>query len=85
MPRFLFCSWCECRVHECLFICFNVLCIYVYPLLPAALCKVMTGETVDDMNPPKLYETGRPQGYVGCKAPMFSFTRLRLGERLTFF
>ncbi|CAN0091658.1 unnamed protein product, partial [Hapterophycus canaliculatus] len=29
------------------------------------------------MNPPKLYETGRPKGYVGCKAPMFSFTRLR--------
>lgn len=39
--------------------------------------KVMTGEGVDDMNPPKLYQTGRPQGYVGCKAPMFSFTRLR--------
>ena len=37
----------------------------------------MTGESVEDMNPPKLYETGRPQGYVGCKAPMFSFTRLR--------
>lgn len=37
----------------------------------------MTGEAVADMNPPKLYETGRPKGYVGCKAPMFSFTRLR--------
>lgn len=42
-----------------------------------AICQVMTGEGVDDMNPPKLYETGRPNGYVGCKAPMFSFTRLR--------
>ena len=42
-----------------------------------ALFQVMTGESVEDMNPPKLYETGRPQGYVGCKAPMFSFTRLR--------
>lgn len=39
--------------------------------------QVMTGESVDDMNAPKLYETGRPNGYVGCKAPMFSFTRLR--------
>lgn len=42
-----------------------------------AISQVMTGEDVEDMNAPKLYETGRPQGYVGCKAPMFSFTRLR--------
>lgn len=39
--------------------------------------QVMTGNSAEDMNPPKLYETGRPKGYVGCKAPMFSFTRLR--------
>ncbi|CAB1117947.1 unnamed protein product [Ectocarpus sp. CCAP 1310/34] len=39
--------------------------------------KVMTGKSVEDMNAPKLYETGRPHGYVACKAPMFSFTRLR--------
>lgn len=44
--------------------------------------QVMTGESVEDMNPPKLYETGRPQGYVGCKAPMFSFTRLRYLRKL---
>lgn len=52
----------------------NLCCFAVYD-------KVMTGESVEDMNPPKLYETGRPQGYVGCKAPMFSFTRLRCGEK----
>ncbi|CAM9578594.1 unnamed protein product, partial [Discosporangium mesarthrocarpum] len=39
--------------------------------------KAMLDNDYADMNAPKLYETGRPQGYVGCKAPMFSFTRLR--------
>ncbi|CAM9789363.1 unnamed protein product, partial [Phaeothamnion confervicola] len=42
-----------------------------------AATKVMVGADVAPMNLPKLHETGRPQGYVGCKAPMFSFTRLR--------
>ncbi|CAM9447351.1 unnamed protein product, partial [Choristocarpus tenellus] len=39
--------------------------------------KAMCDSSYEDMNAPKLYDTGRPQGYVGCKAPMFSFTRLR--------
>ena len=35
------------------------------------------GADVSHMNLPKLHETGRPAGYVGCKAPMFSFMRLK--------
>merc|ERR1719326_2762646 len=42
-----------------------------------AATKVMMGADCKDMNLPALGETGRPSGYVGCKAPMFSFTRLR--------
>ncbi|CAM9583970.1 unnamed protein product [Chrysoparadoxa australica] len=42
-----------------------------------AATKVMCATSVEDMNLPQLYETGRPKGYVGCKSPMFSFTRLR--------
>lgn len=42
-----------------------------------AATKVMTGADYSDMPLPQLGELGRPQGYVGCKAPMFSFTRLR--------
>lgn len=35
------------------------------------------GAEVESMNLPKLGERNRPNGFVGCKAPMFSFTRLR--------
>mmetsp|Transcript_44556 Transcript_44556/g.90012 ORF Transcript_44556/g.90012 Transcript_44556/m.90012 type:complete len:1247 (-) Transcript_44556:249-3989(-) len=42
-----------------------------------AATKVMMGQPIDDMNLPNLGERNRPSGYVGCKAPMFSFTRLR--------
>eukprot|EP00952_Eustigmatos_sp_NYUAD-ZCMA_P008522 35497-Eustigmatos_ZCMA.PRE.1 len=44
-----------------------------------AATKVMVGKDVSQNKPPLplLGETGRPQGYVGVKAPMFSFTRLR--------
>ena len=42
-----------------------------------AAIKVMLDAPIDDMNLPQLGERNRPSGYVGCKAPMFSFTRLR--------
>jgi carbamoyl-phosphate synthase (ammonia) len=42
-----------------------------------AATKVMLGLPVDDMNLPKIGDRNRPRGFVGCKAPMFSFTRLR--------
>jgi len=42
-----------------------------------AATYVMMKKDVSSMNLPKLWETGRPMGYVGCKAPMFSFTRLK--------
>jgi carbamoyl-phosphate synthase (ammonia) len=42
-----------------------------------AATKVMLGEPVADMDLPPLGERNRPRGFVGCKAPMFSFTRLR--------
>jgi len=38
--------------------------------------KLMVGRPVDDMNLPKIGTRNRPSGYVGVKAPMFSFTRL---------
>ena len=38
--------------------------------------KLMVDESVDDMNLPPLGTRNRPSGYVGVKAPMFSFTRL---------
>ena len=38
--------------------------------------KLMVGKSVDDMNLPKIGTRNRPSGYVGVKAPMFSFTRL---------
>jgi carbamoyl-phosphate synthase (ammonia) len=42
-----------------------------------AATKAIMGRPTDDMNLPTLNTTGRPKGYVGVKAPMFSFTRLR--------
>mmetsp|Transcript_34200 Transcript_34200/g.90093 ORF Transcript_34200/g.90093 Transcript_34200/m.90093 type:complete len:1005 (+) Transcript_34200:1501-4515(+) len=42
-----------------------------------AATKVMMGAPYEDMDLPQLGQTNRPSGYVGCKAPMFSFTRLR--------
>lgn len=42
-----------------------------------AAAKCMVGEDITNMNLPQLGQTGRPKGYVGVKAPMFSFTRLR--------
>lgn len=42
-----------------------------------AATKVMMGESYSDLNLPQLGERNRPAEYVGCKAPMFSFTRLR--------
>lgn len=43
-----------------------------------AATKAMVGENTDDMNLPTLENCNdRPRGYVGVKAPMFSFTRLR--------
>jgi len=42
-----------------------------------AAARCMVGEDVTGMNLPQLGQTGRPAGYVGVKAPMFSFTRLR--------
>merc|ERR1711975_124125 len=35
------------------------------------------GQDTTDMNLPTLDTVDRPKGYVGVKAPMFSFTRLR--------
>jgi len=42
-----------------------------------AATKVMMGAPIEDMNLPALGVRNRPNGFVGCKAPMFSFTRLR--------
>ena len=42
-----------------------------------AATKVMLNEDYSKMDLPALGERNRPNGYVGCKAPMFSFTRLR--------
>lgn len=42
-----------------------------------AATKAMVGEPTDDMNLPTLETRDRPKGYVGVKAPMFSFARLR--------
>merc|ERR1719215_1987228 len=42
-----------------------------------AATKTIVGADTSDMNLPTLETRGRPSGYVGVKAPMFSFTRLR--------
>jgi len=42
-----------------------------------AATKAIVGADTSDMNLPTLETRGRPAGYVGVKAPMFSFTRLR--------
>lgn len=42
-----------------------------------AATKAMVDVNTDDMNLPTLETRDRPKGYVGVKAPMFSFTRLR--------
>jgi carbamoyl-phosphate synthase (ammonia) len=42
-----------------------------------AATKAMVGADTTDMDLPTLDTTDRPKGYVGVKAPMFSFTRLR--------
>ena len=38
----------------------------------------MVNADYSDMDLPPLGTRNRPNGYVGCKAPMFSFTRLRI-------
>jgi carbamoyl-phosphate synthase (ammonia) len=42
-----------------------------------AATRAMVDEPTDDMDLPTLDTRNRPNGYVGVKAPMFSFTRLR--------
>lgn len=42
-----------------------------------AATKAMVGVDTSDMDLPTLETRDRPKGYVGVKAPMFSFTRLR--------
>jgi carbamoyl-phosphate synthase (ammonia) len=42
-----------------------------------AATKAIMGADTSDMNLPTLETTDRPKGFVGVKAPMFSFTRLR--------
>jgi len=42
-----------------------------------AATKAIVGADTSDMNLPTLETRGRPANYVGVKAPMFSFTRLR--------
>mmetsp|Transcript_28128 Transcript_28128/g.59386 ORF Transcript_28128/g.59386 Transcript_28128/m.59386 type:complete len:1531 (+) Transcript_28128:110-4702(+) len=42
-----------------------------------AATKAICGVDTSDMNLPTLETRGRPSNYVGVKAPMFSFTRLR--------
>ena len=42
-----------------------------------AATKAIVGADTSDMNLPTLETRGRPSNYVGVKAPMFSFTRLR--------
>lgn len=41
-----------------------------------AATKLMVGKSVEDMNLPSIGTRNRPSGFVGVKAPMFSFTRL---------
>jgi hypothetical protein len=41
-----------------------------------AAAKLMVNESVADMPLPSIGTRNRPSGYVGVKAPMFSFTRL---------
>eukprot|EP00981_Chlorochromonas_danica_P010802 scaffold3414_cov183-Ochromonas_danica.AAC.8 len=41
-----------------------------------AATKLMLGKPVDGLNLPSIGTRNRPKGYVGVKAPMFSFTRL---------
>ena len=42
-----------------------------------AATKAIVGYDTSDMNLPNLETRGRPSNFVGVKAPMFSFTRLR--------
>lgn len=42
-----------------------------------AATKAIVGVDTSDMDLPTLETTDRPKGFVGVKAPMFSFTRLR--------
>merc|ERR1712176_373259 len=42
-----------------------------------AATKAIVGADTSDMDLPTLETRNRPNGYVGVKAPMFSFTRLR--------
>jgi len=42
-----------------------------------AATRAMVNEDTSDMDLPTLETRDRPKGYVGVKAPMFSFTRLR--------
>eukprot|EP00592_Proboscia_alata_P019572 CAMPEP_0194419310 /NCGR_PEP_ID=MMETSP0176-20130528/18500_1 /TAXON_ID=216777 /ORGANISM="Proboscia alata, Strain PI-D3" /LENGTH=1537 /DNA_ID=CAMNT_0039226239 /DNA_START=109 /DNA_END=4722 /DNA_ORIENTATION=- len=42
-----------------------------------AATRAMVNVSTEDMNLPTLETRNRPSGYVGVKAPMFSFTRLR--------
>uniref|UniRef100_A0A7S2K3S7 Carbamoyl-phosphate synthase (glutamine-hydrolyzing) n=1 Tax=Leptocylindrus danicus TaxID=163516 RepID=A0A7S2K3S7_9STRA len=42
-----------------------------------AATRAIVGEDTSDMNLPTLETRDRPSNYVGVKAPMFSFTRLR--------
>mmetsp|Transcript_26422 Transcript_26422/g.40908 ORF Transcript_26422/g.40908 Transcript_26422/m.40908 type:complete len:1515 (+) Transcript_26422:117-4661(+) len=42
-----------------------------------AATKAIVGQDTSDMNLPTLETRDRPSNYVGVKAPMFSFTRLR--------
>ena len=42
-----------------------------------AATRAIVGEPTDDMDLPTLETRDRPKGYVGVKAPMFSFARLR--------
>jgi len=42
-----------------------------------AATKAIVGADTSDMNLPTLETRNRPNGFVGVKAPMFSFTRLR--------
>eukprot|EP00593_Proboscia_inermis_P017340 CAMPEP_0171312608 /NCGR_PEP_ID=MMETSP0816-20121228/26728_1 /TAXON_ID=420281 /ORGANISM="Proboscia inermis, Strain CCAP1064/1" /LENGTH=48 /DNA_ID= /DNA_START= /DNA_END= /DNA_ORIENTATION= len=41
-----------------------------------AATRAMVNVSTEDMNLPTLETRNRPSGYVGVKAPMFSFTRL---------
>ncbi|TMW60483.1 hypothetical protein Poli38472_000525 [Pythium oligandrum] len=41
-----------------------------------AATKVMVGESTENDNLPELFGEKRPEGFVGIKSPMFSYTRL---------